>query len=159
MCVSRPVLLHHRDHPPSVVVLAERLADWLTGCLSTGAYVPSRLWPPASPVASTDWSFPRNISGRQAGNQEGGCGGAEKRGSFYRGLFLTLLLKSFFFFRPLADTCVWNVWKPLENNDKVPSVLSWHTKCYFFPLFWLLISYIRSLWRTVFTNGTLNTRN
>lgn len=49
MYVSRPVLLHHRhNHPPSVVVLAERL----TGCLSTeltclhGSGPPPALWLP-----------------------------------------------------------------------------------------------------------------
>lgn len=50
MCVSRPVLLHHHchNHPPSVVVLAERL----TGCLSTelkclhGSGLPPILWLP-----------------------------------------------------------------------------------------------------------------
>lgn len=93
-CVSPTTpLTHHLDsHPPTSVVVLGRAADWLP--VHT-ANMPSRPWPPASPVAPTDWSFPRNIRGRLAGNQGGGCEGAEERGVILQGVPLE---KSFLFF-------------------------------------------------------------
>lgn len=106
------------------------------------AYMASRLWPPASPVDSTDWSFPRNISGREAGNQGGGCGVQRKEGHF-TGVPFWLCCWNNFFPSVAPSWCL----KCAENFRKVLQKCQVQrlgmNKTTFFPLFSLPISYFQ----------------
>lgn len=78
-------------------------------CPSSGARMPSWPRPPASPVAPTDWSFPRKISRKQAGKSGRGRGE----------VLVWLLFKSFLCSLSLFFPCLLhesgkhrrNVWK------------------------------------------------